>query len=131
MTTHIHEIRKCLYCQAEIGRCPCWKEDEAFRTSVNLPCEECHAKLVSVLAGMETPEPKRPASCCQMRRKVVVAVVKVLKPEECGVPDSELADFVMHGQDSPRGSPIIAFKYCAWCGTKRDNGDEMRITEIA
>ena len=62
-----------------------------------------------------------------MRRKVIVGIAGILPTEACGIPDSELADFMMFDLTSPGGKPVIGFKYCPWCGKQRTG--EYRITE--
>lgn len=52
--------------------------------------------------------------CCKLRTKILLAPA-VLEEEECGVPDSELAD-VMVFEKSPHGRPMITFRFCPWCG---------------
>ena len=76
----------------------------------------------------ETKPP--PASCCPYRRKIVMGVLAVLTEEQCGVPDSFLADLVNFNIEAPTGHPVIAVQYCPWCGKKRLPGDETRVTDF-
>jgi len=69
-------------------------------------------------------------SCCGMRRKVVVGILGILDEEQCGVGDSEMADFMRFDLATPSGKPILAFRYCPWCGAERRHDDEMRIVEL-
>ena len=69
-------------------------------------------------------------TCCLMRRKVVVGLLGINTKAQCGVDDSELVDYVLH--DAPRlpsNKPIVAFKFCPWCGQKRD-GFEQNVVDI-
>ena len=72
-----------------------------------------------------------PQTCCPLRRKVLVGILKVLSEEECGVPESELADVMRFDLESPSGKPVLAFRFCPWCGAPRDPGGETRIVDIA
>ncbi len=65
-----------------------------------------------------------------MRRKVVVGILGVLPEEQCGVPDSELADFMRFDLQTPDGKPVLAFRYCPWCGTVRSAEAEVRIVDV-
>lgn len=77
----------------------------------------------------ETP-PVQPKTCCPIRRKVVVGILSVLPEEACGVPDSELADVVRFDLQSSAGRPVIAFRFCPWCGAPRGPDDELRIVDV-
>jgi hypothetical protein len=106
---------------------------KTYRLSLET-CELCRLKIKYIIDQIPDaavqPKPKR-TSCCQARQKVIVAVAKILTKEECGIPDSLLADYVDHGTDSPGGKPVLAFQFCPWCGAKRDPEGETRITEEA
>lgn len=80
----------------------------------------------------EQPEERgpEPRSCCPIRRKVLVGILSVLPEEACGVPDSELADVVRFDLQSGSGRPVIAFRYCPWCGKARGPEDELRIVDV-
>lgn len=78
-------------------------------------------------AAERGPEPK---SCCPIRRKVLVGILSVLPEEACGVPDSELADVVRFDLQSGSGRPVIAFRFCPWCGKSRGPEDELRIVDV-
>lgn len=69
-------------------------------------------------------------SCCAYRRKILVGILRVLTEEECGVPDSELADVILFDASSPSGKMVLAFRYCPWCGKPRDEASESRITDV-
>jgi hypothetical protein len=73
------------------------------------------------------PEPG--TSCCLARRKLVVGILAVLPEEECGVSNTEIAEFIRFDLKTPKGTPVISFRYCPWCGTERALGTETRITE--
>jgi hypothetical protein len=75
-----------------------------------------------------TPTPAR--TCCPMRRKVLVGVISVLPEAQCGVGDAELADFLRFDLQTPSGKPVIAFRFCPWCGQPRGPEDEVRIVEL-
>lgn len=83
---------------------------------------------------MEPEEPEEPddsPTCCQYRRKVLVGILKVLTEQECGVPDAEMADLLRFDLASPTGKPVLAFRYCPWCGRARDPGGETRIVDFS
>lgn len=65
-----------------------------------------------------------------MRRKVVVGILGVLQEQQCGVPDSELADFMRFDLQTPDGKPVLAFRFCPWCGAPRDPAAEVRIVDV-
>ena len=54
-------------------------------------------------------------ACCRLRQKIIVNGFFTLPEETCGIPDSEIAD-VLTFDKSPRGRPVVAFRYCPWCG---------------
>ncbi|MBX3470791.1 MAG: hypothetical protein KF878_28320 [Planctomycetes bacterium] len=80
--------------------------------------------------GDATPAPTPGTSCCPMRRKVVVGILGVLGEAQCGVPDSELADFLRFDLQTPDGKPVLAFRYCPWCGQQRAAEAEVRIVDV-
>ncbi len=53
---------------------------------------------------------------CPMRRKIKLAIVANHTAEECGVPDSEVADFWQPDLTGVHGHPVIKLRYCPWCG---------------
>lgn len=59
-----------------------------------------------------------------------MGILRVLSEEECGVPESELADVVRFDLSAPSGKPVISFRFCPWCGTPRDPTQETRIVDI-
>lgn len=118
-----------MFCEKELWRCPC-PDVRDYIAENDTPCDACRRKLKHIVRLMDDPGNSEPSTCCQMRRKVVVAVVQVLSSKECGIGDSELADYLLHGKDSPKGKPILVFGYCPWCGEKRDPSSEMRVTEL-
>ena len=65
-----------------------------------------------------------------MRRKVVVGILGVLPEGQSGVPDSELADFMRFDLQTPDGKPVLAFRYCPWCGAARTPDAEVRIVDV-
>lgn len=73
----------------------------------------------------------RGPTCCSIRRKVMVAIVAVLPEEQCGVPDSELADVMRFDLGAPTGKPILGFLFCPWCGKPHQAGDERRVTDLS
>ena len=75
-------------------------------------------------------EATAPPSCCAMRRKVIVGILAVLPEAQCGVADAELADFLRFDLDAPTGKPVLAFRFCPWCGERRGPGTEHRIVDI-
>lgn len=81
------------------------------------------------MADKEDQEPGK-TTCCLYRRKILVGVMSVLPEEVCGVPDSELADVLEFGAESPTGHPVLAFRYCPWCGKPYTRGSETRITDV-
>ena len=130
--SHTHVLFQCRYCDRTISQC-CPGELESYMVRPET-CEICEKKLRMMLKqipdkAVEEPEPR--PSCCLMRRKVVVAPVQVLPEAACGVPDSEMADYLRHGESSPTGKPILEVKFCPWCGAPRDQNGETRITEAA
>lgn len=56
--------------------------------------------------------------------------MNVLSEEESGVPDSELVDFMIFEQKSPNGRPILAVKFCPWCGQKKADNGTLRVSEF-
>jgi hypothetical protein len=72
--------------------------------------------------------PAAPRTCCLMRRKAVLGVLAVLPEAVCGVADAELADFLRFDVRNPGGKPVLAVRYCAWCGALRDPAGEERVT---
>jgi hypothetical protein len=71
-----------------------------------------------------------PRTCCPMRRKVVVGILGVLPEQQCGVGDAELADFLRFDLQTPDGKPVLAFRYCPWCGAARGPDTEFRIVDV-
>ena len=69
-------------------------------------------------------------TCCPMRRKIMVGILKVFSEEECGISDSELADVMRFDLQSPTGKPVLAFRYCPWCGQPRDQAGESRVVDV-
>ena len=65
-----------------------------------------------------------------MRRKVVVGILGVLPEAQSGVPDSELADFMRFDLQTPDGKPVLAFRFCPWCGAARTPDAEVRIVDV-
>jgi hypothetical protein len=65
-----------------------------------------------------------------MRRKVVVGILGVLPEEQSGVPDSELADYMRFDLQTPDGKPVLAFRFCPWCGAARTPDAEVRIVDV-
>ncbi|MCZ2418686.1 MAG: hypothetical protein LC123_02425 [Burkholderiales bacterium] len=68
-------------------------------------------------------------SCCALRTKIVVGVVGTIPEEACGVPDSALADVLRWDETSTHGRPILAFRFCPWCGARRVEGTNERVVE--
>jgi len=81
------------------------------------------------------PEPEsddeQPVTCCLLRRKILVGILRVLSEDECGVPDSELADVLRFDLASADGKPVLGFMFCPWCGQPRDQQGETRIVSLA
>lgn len=75
-------------------------------------------------------EAKQPSTCCPMRRKVVVGIIGVLPEEQSGVADSELADYLRFDLQGPDGKPVLAFRFCPWCGAARAPDAETRIVDV-
>lgn len=69
-------------------------------------------------------------TCCPMRRKVVVGIIGVLPEDKSGVADSELADFMRFDLQGPDGKPVLAFRFCPWCGAARMPDAEVRIVDV-
>ena len=70
-------------------------------------------------------------TCCDMRRKVALGIVKVFGESECGVSDAAMADFYDFSQGEVEGVPIAAaltVRFCPWCGTERRPDHESRTT---
>lgn len=86
------------------------------------PCEcgECHDSLDA--------EPPMPGNCCELRRKILVGIQAVLPEEACGVSDAALADVYRPDMRLPNGQPVLAFRFCPWCGKPRPFTGEYRIT---
>lgn len=81
----------------------------------------------------EEPEEgdEQPVTCCLLRRKILVGILRVLSEDECGVPDSELADVLRFDLASADGKPVLGFMFCPWCGQPRDQQGETRIVSLA
>ncbi|HBP21925.1 MAG TPA: hypothetical protein DEA08_29590 [Planctomycetes bacterium] len=81
----------------------------------------------------EEPESgdEQPTTCCLLRRKILVGILRVLSEDECGVPDSELADVLRFDLASADGKPVLGFMFCPWCGQPRDQQGETRIVSLA
>ncbi len=75
-------------------------------------------------------EPEK-ETCCVYRRKIVVAITHVLPEAMCGVSDVELADLFDPDRKATSGKPVIAFRYCPWCGEPFTPSSEMRVTDLA
>jgi len=71
-----------------------------------------------------------PETCCVYRRKVVVSVVAVLSEMQCGVPDSALADLLRWDLEADSGKPVLAVRFCPWCGTPHGPNSEVRISDL-
>ena len=132
--SHTHTIVQCRYCDATIAQC-CPGQLDSYQVRPET-CDTCEQKLRLVLGqipddavGKKKPEPKK--SCCEARRKVVVAVAKILPVEVCGIHDAVLADFLDHEENSPGGKPILRFRFCPWCGQERGPNRETRVVETA
>lgn len=72
-------------------------------------------------------------TCCQMRKKMTVFLGPYLTVEQCGIPDTILADFMRFDVDpvvAPDGTkkPVIAFRFCPWCGAPYTDKSETRTT---
>jgi hypothetical protein len=84
-------------------------------------------------SSVSEAEPKK-KSCCDMRRKIAIGIAKVFSEDECGIPDSAMLDFHNFNYSSPTKLPVavaLAFKFCPWCGARRDNSNmERRATEV-
>lgn len=72
------------------------------------------------------PDPDAP-TCCLLRRKIAVGVTAVLPEELCGVSNAELVDVIDWSAESESGVPVVAVRFCPWCGAKRKPGDDVRI----
>ena len=75
----------------------------------------------------EEPEKK---TCCVYRRKIVVGILRVLPEELCGVSDVELADLFSPDHKAESGKPVLAFRFCPWCGAPFKLDSEMRVTDL-
>ena len=78
----------------------------------------------------------QPATCCPMRQKMVVFLGPYLSEQECGIPDSILADFMRFDLTAPPGPDgrsrmVIGFKFCPWCSKRFDQTSETRISDVA
>lgn len=69
-------------------------------------------------------------TCCAFRRKIVLAIIKVLPEEVCGVSDAELADLLDFTQQASSGKPILAVRFCPWCGAPRKPDSETRVSDL-
>jgi hypothetical protein len=68
-----------------------------------------------------------------MRRKVALGIAKVFTEAESGIPDSVMMDHHDFDYTSPTKLPVAAalvFKFCPWCGQRRDATSEQRRTEV-
>ncbi len=75
-------------------------------------------------------EESAPSTCCPLRRKIVVGIFRVFSEEECGISDSELADVMRFDLATPSGKPVLAFRFCPWCGKPREDGGETRVVDV-
>ncbi len=78
----------------------------------------------------DAEQEQEPPTCCLLRRKIVVGILRVFSEEECGVSDSELVDVLRFDLATPSGKPVLAFRFCPWCGEPREPGGETRIVEL-
>lgn len=69
-------------------------------------------------------------TCCELRRKIHVGVLRVLDESECGVADAAMADVVRWDIVVPSGKPVIGFRFCPWCGHERTLEDEVTMTDV-
>lgn len=53
--------------------------------------------------------------CCDLRVKIMLTCYNVPE-EDCGVPDSAVADVLVWDEKSPLQRPIVQFRFCGWCG---------------
>lgn len=67
--------------------------------------------------------------CCKLRLKLVCGIIQILTEEQCGVPESEIADVLRFDLEVPSGKPVVGFRFCPWCGKRIDDGP-VRITDI-
>jgi hypothetical protein len=74
--------------------------------------EEARSQAAEVVAKRDAYA-KSPVACCKMRKKVLVQM-SVFPESDCGIHDSEMADFMTF--DQFLGKPSVAFKFCPWCG---------------
>lgn len=65
---------------------------------------------------------------CNMRKKVALGILGVLSEKACGVPDSELADYMSFDKSGPNGEPVLALRFCPWCSLPITK--EERITHV-
>lgn len=63
-----------------------------------------------------------------MRKKIALGILGVLSEEACGVPDSDLADFMSFDKSGPKGEPVLQLRYCPWCSFPITK--EERITHV-
>jgi len=80
---------------------------------------------------MSSDTPKK--TCCDMLRKVAIGIAKVYTESECGLSDSVMMDFHDFDYKSPTNLPVaaaLAFKFCPWCGVRRERDSQRRTTEV-
>lgn len=130
--SHIHTVVRCIYCDVEIARC-CHTHEPLDSYQIRMEsCHVCDDKLRRLISQVpdEVGVDQSSASCCLTRKKVAIAIVKILPEAECGVSDAELADFFRPDVEIPSGKVVLAFGFCPWCGTRRDPDGETMITEL-
>jgi len=77
----------------------------------------------------ETEQPEK-KTCCVYRRKIVVGIIGVLTEEACGVSDVEMADLYDPDRMSPSGKPVLAIRFCCWCGARITHENELRVSDL-
>lgn len=59
-----------------------------------------------------------------------MGILGVLSEEECGIADSLMADVIRWDLAVPSKKPVIAVRFCPWCGHERTLEDEVQTTDV-
>lgn len=146
MDEHTHAAIQCQYCLVLINTC-CDTDIPLARAIKLSTCNVCLLALrkiigtvsASIVARSEATPPEigekisvqetQGKTCCALRRKILVTIKTILPEDVCGIPESAVADVLRFDISSPSGAPVVAFRFCPWCGVRRTDDTERRVTD--
>lgn len=102
----------CTFCQEEVP------EDDGLRhlTECQHAPEDVRAEVAEVIRT-RAEFAAQPIKCCKMRKKILLKPI-TMSEAACGIPDSEMADFMTF--ERFRGLDVVMPKFCPWCGKPWD-----------